>query len=223
MSQDSTTEPRDPESPEPSAPAPPPRRRRRWLRALVRLAAVFLSLVAIILAVAIIGTLAVDLGPAVKGRAERAAADYLDREFSMGRLSIRLATGTFIVEDLVIGGLEPEHRPFLAARRIEVSLPLGALVHREVLLESIVMSDWTMLVETWPDGRHNFPRFTRERKTPPGPKRFVTTLRHVHARGGQFTFEDHGTPWSTVARNLEVVVRKTDEYRGTVSFADGTV
>jgi hypothetical protein len=199
-----------------------PRRRRRWLRGIVRAAALFLSLVVAILAIAVIATLSIDLGPAAKGHAERAAANYLGREFSIGRLSIRLATGTFLVEDLVIGGLEPEHRPFLTARTIEVGMPLGALFRREVLLESIVMSDWNMLIETWPNGRHNFPRFTRERTTP-GPRRFVTTLRYVHARDGQFTYEDHGTPWSTVARNLDVVVRKDTEYTGTASFSNGTV
>jgi hypothetical protein len=225
MTQDPTTGAGGPEAEAPIAEtgAARPRRRRRWLRGIVRAVALFLSLVVAILAIAVIATLSIDLGPAAKGHAERAAANYLERDFSIGRLSIRLATGTFIVEDLVIGGLEPEHRPFLTARRIEVAMPLGALVRREVLLESIVMRDWNMLIETWPNGRHNFPRFTRERTTPPGPRRWVTTLRYVHARDGQFTYEDHGTPWSTVARNLDVVVRKDGEYTGTARFSNGTV
>jgi hypothetical protein len=223
MTQDPTPAPRDPERPAPPPRAVRARRGRRWLRGLVRGVLLFLTLVVAVLAAAIIATLSVDLGPAVKARAERAAGNYLERDFSIGRLSIRLATGTFIVEDLVIGGLEPEHRPFLTARRIEVTMPLGVLFEREVLLESIVMTDWDMRIETWPDGRHSFPRFTRERTEPPGPRRFVTTLRYVHARNGQFTYEDHGTPWSTVARNLDVVVRKTSEYEGTASFSNGTV
>lgn len=219
MTQDPTVH-RDSDGPEPPAPAP---RQRRWLRALLRSIAVFVSLLVMMVAVAIIATLSVDLGPSVKARAERAAAGYLDREFSIGRLSIRLATGTFIVEDLVIGGLEQGHRPFLTARRIDVSMPLGALFRREVLLESIVMSDWQMLIESWPNGRHSFPRFTRPRSDPQGPRRFVTTLRYVHAGSGQFTYEDHATPWSTVARNLDVVLRRTTEYGGTATFSNGTV
>ena len=67
----------------------------------------------------------------------------------------------------------------------------------------------------------------------------MTTVRRVLARQGQFTFEDHGVPWSTVARNLEVEVTGTKvgpvprapqggqarrtEYGGTARFSNGTV
>ena len=37
------------------------------------------------------------------------------------------------------------------------------------------------------------------------------------------TFEDHGAPWSAVARNLDLVVRKVDTYRGDVTFHGGTI
>jgi len=57
---------------------------------------------------------------------------------------------------------------------------LDLLLHREILIESIELSDWTMLVETWPNGRHSFPRFTRDNPSS-GPRRFVTTLKYVHA------------------------------------------
>jgi len=199
--------------------APPPRRTRTILRWIGRFAAVL----AIVVAVAVVTTLSVDLGPALRGRAEEAGSNYLNREMKIGRLSVRLLTGTFILDDFVIGGLAPGDRPFLTARRLEISMPLSALLHREVLFESIVMRDWRMLVETWPNGRHNFPKFTRESKGPKGPKRFVTTVRSVRAIDGQFTFEDHGTPWSTVARNLNVTVGKRGRYEGTASFSDGTV
>ena len=69
------------------------------------------------------------------------------------------------------------------------------------------MTDWNMVVETFPNGRHNFPRFTRQSaNTNKGPSRFTTTLRSVVALRGSFTYEDHATPWSTVARNLDVQV-----------------
>ena len=73
------------------------------------------------------------------------------------------------------------------------------------------MTDWTMVVETWPDGQHSFPKFTRD--GPRGPKRFVTTVQSVRATEGEFIYEDHGTPWSTVARNLEVVVTRRRDLR----------
>ncbi|HEX7087076.1 MAG TPA: translocation/assembly module TamB domain-containing protein [Vicinamibacterales bacterium] len=207
----------------PPQPGPAPRAARPWWRR----AAAFVRTVAIIatvlLAVAIVTTITVDLGPAVRAAAERAGSSYLQRELAIGRLSIRLLTGDIVVESLRIGGLEPEHRPFLVADRIEVGLDFSALARREILIEDVRMTGWDMRVETWPNGRHSFPRFTRERREPAGPKRFVTTVRSVVATDGQFTFEDHGAPWSTVARNLEVVVRKTDGYNGTARFTGGTV
>ena len=46
----------------------------------------------------------------------------------------------------------------------------------------------------------------------------------MRASRGQFTYEDHGTPWSTVARNLDVTVtRPASEYRGQAQFSNGTV
>jgi hypothetical protein len=196
--------------------------RRSRIRPLLRAGAFAATIAGIILAVTIVTTFTVDLGPALRDRAARAGSSYLKRDMTIGRLSIRLFTGAFVVEDLRIGGLDKGDRPFLTARRIDISMPLTALLHREVLFESVELTDWKMLVETWPNGRHSFPRFTsgNPRK---GPKRFITTVKYVHAGNGEFTFEDHGTPWSTVARNLDVVVRKTTGYGGTARFTGGTV
>jgi hypothetical protein len=172
--------------------------------------------------VAFVTTVTIDLGPSLRQLAEKGGAAYLKRDFTIGRLSIRLLTGTFVVEDLRIGGLEKADRPFLVAKTIEVSMSFPALLHREVLVDSVVMSDWQMVVETWAGGKHSFPKFTRDSKQPPGPKRFTTTVAYVLARRGQFTFEDHDVPWSTVARNIEVVWPRA-AVRGTARFTDGTV
>jgi hypothetical protein len=221
---DSPPEPRalEPGPAEPGVASAEPQRRSRWHvvgRGLRRT----LKFAVLLLAVAIVTTLTVDLGPGVRGAAERAGANYLQRDFTIGRLSIHLLTGRFVVENLRIGGLETEHRPFLSARRIDVAIDFAALARREVLIESVRMTGWRMAVETWPNGRHSFPRFTRERREPPGPKRFVTTVRSVVADDGEFYFEDHGVPWSTTARNLEVVVEKKAGYSGTAKFTGGTV
>ncbi len=178
------SEPPVPESPTPLAapePAATPAPRRSAWRLLGRGLKRVLQLTAILLAVALVATLTVDLGPHVRGVAERAGGNYLKRDFTIGRLSIRLLTGHVIVEDLRIGGLEKTDRPFLDARRIEVALDFSALAHREVLIESVRMSDWTMAVETWPNGRHSFPKFARERKEPPGTE----AVRHHGAVGGR--------------------------------------
>jgi hypothetical protein len=221
---DSPPEPRalEPGPAEPGVASAEPQRRSRW-RVVGRGLRRTLKFAVLLLAVAIVTTLTVDLGPGVRGAAERAGANYLQRDFTIGRLSIHLLTGRFVVENLRIGGLETEHRPFLSARRIDVAIDFAALARREVLIESVRMTGWRMAVETWPNGRHSFPRFTRERREPPGPKRFVTTVRSVVADDGEFYFEDHGVPWSTTARNLEVVVEKKAGYSGTAKFTGGTV
>ena len=53
---------------------------------------------------------------------------------------------------------------------------------------------------------------------------FTTTVRSVIARNGQFTYDDHTTPWLVVCRNLNVSVFKGfDTYRGTAQFTNGSV
>ncbi|NOT43400.1 MAG: hypothetical protein HOP14_02210 [Acidobacteria bacterium] len=178
---------------------------------------------AILLAVAFVTSLTVDLGPVLRAQAESAGSRFIERPMRIGRLSIHLFRGRFVVEDLVIEGLEPDARPFLVARRIDVSMPWSTLVNRRIVFDAIEMVDWRMFVEMRPDGQHNFPRFTRG-GAPRGQSAWTTTLSYIRASRGEFTYEDYGTPWSTVARNLEVTVtRPTSEYRGQASFSDGTV
>ena len=116
---------------------------------------------AVIIAVAFVTTVSVDLGPSLKARAEAAASQYMGRPMHIGRLSVHLWLGRFVLEDIVIEGLTPESRPFLIAQRINVSMPWCTLFNRRVVFDAIEMTDWRMYVETFPDGRHNFPRFTR--------------------------------------------------------------
>jgi len=200
-------------------PKPPGRLRRGWRRATRPLA-----LLAAVLAVLLIVTFAIDLGPAFRGRAERAASNYLKRDVRIGRLYARLIPGRFGVEDLVIGGVEPGHRPFLTAKRIDVELSWWSAFSREILIRSVTMTDWKMVIETFPGNRHNFPRFMPERREPRGPRRWVTTLRYVQASHGELLFEDHVTPWSTYAPNLSVAVfRVPDGYGGRAEFSKGTI
>ena len=48
-------------------------------------------------------------------------------------------------------------------------------------------------------------------------------MRSVRATEGEFIFQDHGTPWSAVARNLEVTLTRGATYDGTARFSNGTV
>ena len=101
---------------------------------------------AVIIAVAFVTTVTVDLGPSLKGRAEKAATDYMGRPMHIGRMSVHLWLGRFVLEDIVIEGLEPDDRPFLLADRITVSMPWSTLFNRRVVFDAIEMTDWRMYV-----------------------------------------------------------------------------
>ena len=176
---------------------------------------------AMILAVTIVATLTIDLGPGLRGLAEREGSKRVGRTMRIGRLGVRLFNGKFVIEDFSIAGLEPTDRPFITAKRIDVSLAWEAMFRREVLIDSIVMSDWHMVLEQWAGGKHSFPKFNMGGGT--GPKRFVTTMQYVRTHGGTVTFEDHGSRWGAVSRNLDVVVRKGANYQGEATFHGGTV
>jgi translocation-and-assembly-module (TAM) inner membrane subunit TamB-like protein len=215
-----TPEPDAPATDAPEAAAVPRRRRgvRRWALHLLAVAVA-------IVAGAIVTFFSIDVGPYLKDVAEREGSKYLERPMHIGRLSAKLTPGEFLVEDLVIEGREPRDRPFMKAKQITVKLPWWSIFTRELVIESVVLSDWEMVVESWPGGRHNFPKVTPKTKRQ-GPSRFTTTLKWVHATRGQFTYDDHGTPWSTVARGLEVQLvrsRPTNDYRGRAWFTNGTV
>ncbi|MGH9162525.1 MAG: hypothetical protein ACRD2X_21370, partial [Vicinamibacteraceae bacterium] len=179
-----------------------------------------------LLAAVTVSLVTVDLGPSLRARAEREASRRIGRPLHIGRLSIRLLTGRFQLDDVVIEGLTPSARPFLIAEQIDVGLPWWTLFRRELVLDTIEMRDWRMLVETFPGGRHNFPKLgstSSSRSDGRGARGFVTTVRLVRAVDGHFTYRDHGTPWSTEAANLDIVINKSDKYRGEATFHDGRV
>jgi len=209
--------------PEPDAEAPAPRKKRhRVRRVIVRTFAVLLALVAALL----VTVLTVDLGPRLRGLAEREGSKYLQRPMHIGNLSVRLLSGRFVVDDLVIEGLLPGDRPFLRAGKISVDFPWWSAFTNRIIVESVVMTDWEMTVETFPNNRHNLPRLAPARREPRRPSRFTTTVKAVLADRGQFTYLDHSTPWSTVAPNLTVSLYRSDilnDYRGRAAFSDGTI
>ena len=214
-------EDREPEQKVDAAEPAKPKRRWRAGRLLLRLLAVTVAVVAAVL----ISVFTVDLGPSLRELAEREGSKYMERPIHIGRLSAKLTPGEFLVEDLVIEGRAPADRPFMKAKAITVKVPWWSIFRRELIVESVVLTDWEMVIETWPGGRHNFPKVTPKNRTT-GPRRFTTTVRWVHAARGHLVFEDHGTPWSTVARNLEVQLVKsgpTNDYRGRAWFSNGTV
>jgi len=177
---------------------------------------------AVALAVAVVTSVTVDLGPALKAQAETQGSKFIERTMRIGRLSIRLWNGQFELDDFVIEGLTPQSPPFLTVKKLRVGLQWAPLFQRRVVLSSIDMDGWTMVVEQFADGPSSFPGFGRGRQR--GPSAWTTTLRYVRARNGEATYKDYGTPWSVVTRHLDVsVARSNDEYRGLARFSGGTV
>ena len=180
-------------------------------------------LVAALLAAAIVASLTVDLGPLARRAAETQGSKYIERPLRIGRLSIHVLTGKYVIDEMIIDGLHPGDRPFFTAKRISIAIDWAAAMRLrpEFLITSVELTDWQMLVEKW-ENSHNMPRFTRDDQ-PQGPRRFTTTVQYVHASRGQFTYEDHQTPWSIVCPNLDFTLGNVPNYHGQAVFNGGTV
>ena len=213
--------------------------RRRVRRYTKRAIIVAVALVA----AALVSFVTIDLGPVVRARAAAAASAQLEREVEIGRLGTYILPGRFLIEDVVISGLEPGDRPFFHADRIVISISWFALLRGEILVDEVDMHGWRMLVESFPDGRHSFPDFDGpdddsgaddgasveigtgselEADLETG-RRIVTTVQYLRAHDGEFVYEDPGAPWSVAARNIDLTISKINEYGGQASFHDGTV
>ena len=126
---------------------------RSAFRTTYRYARRFAVVIGVVVAVLLVSTITIDLGPALRARAEREGTRWFERKLTIGRLGVHLARGRFVIEDLQIDGMLPGEPPWLVAKRIDVSLTWRALFGGEVLLDSIEMTDWRMVVESFPDGQ----------------------------------------------------------------------
>ena len=198
---------------------------RTRIRTLLRYAGIAVVSTIVLLGIAIFVTLRIDLGPSIRALAEREGSKQIQRPLHIGRLSIRVARGRVEVNDVRIEGMKPEDRSFFEAKLLSVSLDWSKIVQRrpEIIITSVDMVDWQMLVEKWP-GTDSFIRMRRSTSTsPPGPRRFVSTLRYLHAYRGQFTYEDHETPWGIIAPNMDITVTNSRGYNGDAAFKGGLV
>lgn len=184
----------------------------------------FAVAIGVSVAVVLVSTVTIDLGPAIRARAEQEGSRWFERKLTIGRLGVHLARGRFVVEDLQIDGMFPGEPPWLVAKRVEASITWGALFGREVLVDTVEMTDWQMVVESFPDGRQTFPRMTGPPRAPrSGPPAVVTTLQYVHAYRGELIVNDFGSDWRAVAPNLDITVSKVGEYRGQLRYSDGII
>jgi hypothetical protein len=202
-----------------------PLRARLW-RGTTRLVRWVLAAVAAVVATSLILVFTVDLGrfPQLKARAERAASDYLGRPMRIGHLSATIAPGLFALDDVVIEGRRPGDLPFFQAGRIWVYVPWWTLFQNQLHVE-LGLTDWRMVVETWRDG-HNVPRLTPRSSGGGSRMPFTTTVRYVYANRGAFIFNDHATPWSVQAPNLQFSLARAENLRsyvGRAEFSGGTV
>ena len=190
----------------------------------VRVSGRTLSLAIAVLVAAVVASLTIDLGPSVRELGERQASKQIKRPVHIGKLSIHVARGRFIVEDFSIGGLTPQDRPFFTARHLSLGLDWLTAFKRvpEFTITSVELTDWNMLVERWED-HTSFPKFTNDDNRPPGPRRFTTTLEYLRAWRGQFAYEDHQVPWSVVAPNIDLDITNLPTYHGNATFHGGIV
>jgi hypothetical protein len=165
-----------------------------------------------LVAASIVTTVTVDVGPRVRVRVEQYVSKEILRPVTMGSLSVRLFDGRVVIRDLRIEGVDAKAQPFLVAGEIQVSVPLSALLHRELRIASVEMTDWRIRIEQYPGGRHNFPRF--QSKRPSGSGSFTTTLSYLHASRGEFSYFDYGTPWGVDLPGFDITVMKLAGYRG---------
>ena len=151
------------------------------------------------------------------------AASTSSGPLHIGGISALLSPGAFVLTDVVIDGRKPGDRPFMTAKKIYFNVPWWSLFRKQLFVE-VMVDDWQIVLEQWADG-HNMPKLMPERKGEREPGWFTTTTLSF-AHRGTFTYEDHVTPWSVVAPNLEfALVRDAGRarYVGTARFSDGLV
>ncbi len=179
---------------------------------------------AVTIAVAIVSVVTLDLGPVLRHRAETEASAFIERPVRIGRLGLNLGRGRLVLDDVVVAGITPRHDPWLVAKRLEISLTWGALLYREVLFDSVEITDWRLIVESYPNAVHNWPRLNGPPRPPrTTPRLLITTIQQLRATRGHLIVRDFGSNWGLDAPNLEISTAKGVDYRGTMKWSGGTL
>ncbi len=188
-----------------------------------------LAILAAILAAAIVTSLNIDIGPLVRPLAERYLADQMmNRPAHIGGLRINVLSGLLLgrveVDDVTIEGRASADRPFFHAGRLQVSIDWWPAISRRptITITSIQLTDWQMLVEKWGDGS-SFPKFKSSSRRSTGPGRSILSVRDFRGSTGRFTYEDHETPWSVVAPDINLNIGPFPMYGGEVTSTGGTI
>lgn len=196
---------------------------RRLSIALTHVRRVWL-VAAVVIAVGLVSIVTIDVGPVIRRRAEIEASAFIDRPVRIGRLGLNLGRGRLVLDDVWVQGITADTPPWLVAGHIELSLTWKALLGRELLFDAIALDDWTLVVESYANGLHNWPRLTGPPRPPrTGPRLVTTTVQHVQATRGHLVVRDFGSSWGIDAPNLEVVAAKGATYQGTLNFSGASL
>src|SRR5258706_15680207 len=105
-----------------------------------------LTIAVVLLATAVVSTLTIDLGPGLKGLAERQGSRLMKRTLHIGGLRIRLINGHFEIQELVIEGLQPNERPFFTAKRLSLALDWSGFFQPlpDILVTSYQQTVWNI-------------------------------------------------------------------------------
>ena len=143
----------------------------------------------------------------------------------IGRLGVHLGAAGSSSRTCASTGMTPDEPPWLVAKRIDVSLTWGALLHREVLLD--IDRD-----DRLADGRRVVSRTAANLSAadraaaaaahrPAGSSSRRCSTCAPTAASSCSTITDRTGARSR--RNLDVTVAKAAEYRGQARFTDGTI
>jgi len=194
------------------------------LTALVRSARATGLMLAIVTAVVLVSVVSIDLGPALRSRAESFGRTWFDRGVHIGRLGVQVGRGRLVIEDLVIDGMYDGEDPWLVAKQVELTLTWRTLVDRELRIDAVEVRDWKMVLESYPNGRQTFPRVTGPPRPPrTGPSLITTSLQSIHLADGALEFRDYGSQWSISTQHVDISLTQLAELRGRLSFSDSTL
>ena len=126
----------------------------------------------------------------------------------IGGLSIRVCARAVRGRRLLHRGVERRTIGRSSSRRSCRSHSTGRKAFQrrpEFIITSVEMTDWQMLVEKWARRQTTSSAIRSNTARPPGPPRFTTTVKYAaRVQRGQFAYEDHETPWSIVAPNIDI-------------------
>ncbi|MBP8273817.1 MAG: hypothetical protein KAY59_05265, partial [Acidobacteria bacterium] len=164
----------------------------------------------------------IDLGPGLKGFAEREASQAINRPVHIGKISALVGRGEFEISDVMVESLKPTDVPFLRVQRVRVSVPWWTVFRRALVIDRVRVTGLNVSIETWPNDFNNIPK--PKPRAPGRPLPFTTTLGQLSIDDSEFSYQDNDTHWSIVCRNLSmVVVRALNSYYGKAGFNNGTL